>query len=110
MNIFKIFIIASFLTITAFSQENKSIIDKTKEIVVNKLSDIQNIEKEKELEKQKQEELDRLKKEEEERRVELESKINDLKKRIKGLDETLKDDILLKDIAIMMPIENSQKS
>lgn len=67
MNIFKIFLIASFLLLSLWAQESIAVTDKTKEIVVNKLSDIEKIEKEKALAKKKQEELERLKKEEEEK-------------------------------------------
>lgn len=61
MNIFKIFLIASFLSLSLWAQESVVITDKTKEIVVNKLSDIEKIEKEKALAQKKQEELERLK-------------------------------------------------
>ncbi|WP_421716656.1 mechanosensitive ion channel family protein [Arcobacter arenosus] len=103
MKILKTLLITSLFAFSLYSQESENIIDKAgnlvnsvvndaKEIVVNNLEDIKQIEEEKRL----QEEAEKLKKEEEEKKLLREVKIKDMQKRIALIDEQLKDNILLK--------------
>jgi small-conductance mechanosensitive channel len=103
VKILKTLLITSLFAFSLYSQESENIIDKAgnlvnsvvndaKEIVVNNLEDIKQIEEEKRL----QEEAEKLKKEEEEKKLLREVKIKDMQKRIALIDEQLKDNILLK--------------
>ena len=102
-------LLSLFLFFTfSYAEENLNKIDNENinsvekilsETVVNKLEDIESIEKTKEeLEKleQKAKEDAEKKRLEEERKLQKQIKINDLKKRIEGIDQKLQDNILLK--------------